>query len=185
LSPDKKNVLKAFLKYEKAVKPINISKEMGKKFPSVMMHIIGLTKMQYVVSTKKGFYELTSEGKKYLNLTEVNKELAKELLTGKFEGNAFNFYLALHEPINLKADNLQSFVSAIKIAPVESIEFHLRRGDFKVWLKGIGDFDLANKIESLENCNLFGESLKRKLHVTIYNRCLELAKIAGYNVVKK
>lgn len=185
MSPDKKNVLKAFLKYEKAVKPITISKEMGKKFPSVMMHVIGLTKMQYLVSTKKGFYELTDEGRKYLNSPKLTKELAKELLTGKFDEKVFNFYLTLHQPINLKADNLQSFVSTIKNAPVESIEFHLRRGDFKVWLEGIGDIDLANKIESLENSNLSGESLKRKLHVTIYNRCLELAKIAGYNVIRK
>ena len=185
MSPDKKNVLKAFLKYEKAVKPIDISKEMGKKFPSVMMHIIGLTKMQYLVSTKKGFYELTSEGKNHLKSSMVNKESAKELLTGIYDGKAFNFYLALDEPINLNANNLQTFVSAIKNAPIESIEFHLRRGDFKVWLRGIGDFDLANKIESLEKCDLDAESLKRKMHVTIYDRCLELAKIAGYNVVRK
>lgn len=185
MSPDKKDVLKAFLKYKKAVKPVIISKEIGKKFPSVMMHIIGLTKMQYLVSAKKGFYELTDEGKQYLNSSKITKKLAKELLTGKFDGKAFNFYLALHEPINLKAYNLQSFVSAIKNAPVESIEFHQRRGDFRIWLEGIGDFDLVNKIKLLENFPLSGESLKRKLHVTIYNRCLELAKISGFNVVRK
>lgn len=185
MSPDKKDVLKAFLKYENAVKPVVISKEMGKKFPSVMMHIIGLTKMQYLGSTKKGFYELTDEGKQYLKSMKVTKKLSKELLTGKFNGKAFNFYIALHEPINLKANNLQSFVSAIKNAPVGSIEFHLRRGDFTFWLQGIGDFDLADKIKLLEKFPLGGEALKQKLHVIIYNRCLELAKIAGFNVVKK
>ena len=107
------------------------------------------------------------------------------MLIGKFSGNIFNFYLALHEPIDLKAYNLQSLVSAIKTAPIQSIEFHIRRGDFRVWLQGIGDLDLANKIELLENSNLSGELLRQKLYVAIFNRCIVLAKVGGFNIVRK
>ena len=185
LSPAKKEVLRAFLNHEKPVKPIQISKEMEKKFPSVMMHILGLIRMGYLVSPIKGYYEMTIEGKRYLGVPEISKKFARDLLIGKFSGNIFNFYLALHEPIDLKAYNLQSLVSAIKTAPIQSIEFHIRRGDFKVWLQGIGDLDLANKIELLENSNLSGELLRQELHVTIFNRCIVLAKVGRFNVVRK
>jgi len=183
LSPAKSEVLQAFLLHKKPVKPIEISKEIGIKFPSVMMHVIGLTKMGYLFSPDKGYYKLTNQGEKYLGVLNINREFARKLLKGKFFGNTFNFYLGLNEPINIKAYNLQTFVFAIKKAPIQSVEFHMKRGDFKIWLRGIGDVDLANKIEFLENNDLTGESLRQKLHLTIFNRCLALAKVAGYSVL--
>jgi hypothetical protein len=185
LSPDKYKVLRAFLNHNDSVKPTQIAKEMGKKFPSVMMHILGLTKIGYLVSTKKGYYKITNKGKNYLGLSMITKEFARELLTGKFKNKVFNFYLDLNQPINLQADNLQSFVSALKTVSVESVEFHMRRADFRKWIFGLGDLELADKIELLEKSDFVGESLRKKLHVTVFNRCVELAKIAGYNVVRK
>jgi hypothetical protein len=43
LSPNKLEILEDLLLYDKSVKPIQVSKGMGKEFPSVMMHILGLT----------------------------------------------------------------------------------------------------------------------------------------------
>ena len=48
---------------------------MEKKFPSVMMHVLGLIRMGYLVSPIKGYYEMTNEGKRYLELLRYLKNL--------------------------------------------------------------------------------------------------------------
>jgi hypothetical protein len=185
LSPVKFEVLQTFLLHDRSVKAIQISKEVGKKFPSVMMHILGLKRMGYVVSPEKGYYKITDEGKKYLGLPGVNKELAKTLLVGNHHDKAFNFYLDLNKPLNRKAYNLQTFNAQLKKVKIESVDFHMKRGDFKNWFQGIGDLELAKKTALLKNGNLTGEKLRRRFQIMIINRCIALAKIGGYTIVKK
>jgi hypothetical protein len=185
LSPHKLEILEDLLLYDKSVKPIQVSRGMGKEFPSVMMHILGLTKIGYATSTEKGFYTITNEGKKYLGLPEVNRELARTLLVGKLHDKAFHFYTDIGKPLNVKAYNLQTFNAQLKRIQIESIEFHMNRGDFEAWFKGIGDLELAKKTNVLKNKNFKGETLRRKLQIMTVNRCIALAKIAVYTVVTK
>lgn len=185
LSPVKFEILEDLLLHDRSVKPIQVSKEVGKEFPSVMMHIIGLTRMGYAISPEKGYYTITDEGKKCLGLPEVNKELARKLLVGKLHDKAFHFYLDLHKPLDAKAYNLQTFNAQLKKIPVDSINFHMKRGDFEAWFEGIGDIELAKKTTLLKDKNLNGEKLRRKLQIMTVNRCIALAKIAGYTVVTK
>ena len=185
LSPNKLEILEDLLLYDKSVKPIQVSKEMGKEFPSVMMHILGLTKMGFASSPEKGFYSITPKGKKFLGLPEVTKELARTLLVGKLHDKAFHFYSEIDKPLKEKAFNLQTFNAQLKRINVNSIEFHFKRGDFEAWFKGIGDVELAKKTAILKNKNYRGETLRRKLQIMTVNRCIALAKIAGYTVVTK
>ena len=185
MSPAKRKVLYAFLSHDSPVKPIQISKEIGVKFPSVMMHIIGLTRMGYLVCPEKGFYSITAEGKRCLGLSEMTKELARKLLVGDLSDRGFHFYLSLGEPLDVKAHNLQTFSRLLKTVPLASIVFHLSRGDFKAWFEGIGDLELAKKVVLLREENYCGELLRRKLQVLTVNRIKDLAKIAGYSVVTK
>ena len=185
LSPNKLEILEDLLLYDKSVKPIQVSKGMGKEFPSVMMHILGLTKMGYAASAEKGFYAITTEGKKFLGLPEVTRELARTLLVGKLHDKAFHFYADIGKPLNEKAFNLQTFNAQLKRIQVKSIEFHMNRGDFVAWFEGIGDLELAKKTAVLKNKNFNGETLRRKLQIMTVNRCIALAKIAGYTVVTK
>jgi len=75
LSPNKLEILEALLLHDKPVKPMQVSKEMGKEFPSVMMHILGLTKMGYATPAEKGYYIITKEGKKFLGIPEVSRDV--------------------------------------------------------------------------------------------------------------
>ena len=185
LSPTKLEILQTILLLDRSVKPIQVSKELGKKFPSVMMHIIGLTRMGYVISPEKGFYTITHEGKQCLGLSEVTKELARKLLVGNLHDRAFHFYLNIDKPLDAKANNLQTFNALLKTIPVDSINFHMKRGDFQAWLEGIGDLELAKKVELLRTQSLCGEALRIKLQIMTINRVMALAKIAGYTIVKK
>ncbi len=185
LSPVKFEILENMLLHDKPVKPIQVSKEIGKKFPSVMMHIIGLAKMGYATSPEKGYYTITVEGKKTLGLPEVTKQLARTLLVGELHDKAFHFYLDLDKPLDAKAYNLQTFNAQLKRIQVESIDFHMKRGDFEAWFGGIGDLELAKRTVLLKNKNLDGEVLRRRLQMMTVNRCIALAKIAGYTVVTK
>ncbi len=185
LSPVKLEILEDLLLHDKSVKPIQVSKEMGREFPSVMMHIIGLTKMGYTTSPEKGYYIITTEGKKFLGIPEVSRELARTLLVGKLHDKAFYFYADIGKPLNVKAFNLQTFNAQLKRIQVNSVDFHMKRGDFEAWFEGIGDLELAKKTALLKNKNLHGEVLRRTLQIMTVNRCIALAKIAGYTVVTK
>ena len=115
----------------------------------------------------------------------MTKELARKLLVGELHDRAFHFYLDVGKPLDVKAINLQTFNSLLKTIPVDSINFHVKRGDFQAWLEGIGDLELAKKVELLRTQSFCGEALRIKLQIVTINRVLALAKIAGYTIVKK
>ena len=118
-------------------------------------------------------------------MSEVTKELARKLLVGKLHDGAFHFYLDIDKPLDAKANNLQTFNALLKTIPIDSINFHMKRGDFQAWLEGIGDLELAKKAELLRTQSLCGEALRIKLQIMTINRVMALAKIAGYTIVKK
>ena len=185
LSPVKLEILDTLLLHDRSVKPIQVSKEIGKEFPSVMMHILGLTRMGYVNSPEKGYYTITQKGKEFLGLPEITRDLARILLVGKLHDKAFYFYTDIDEPLNVNAYNLQTFNKQLKRIKVNSVDFHMKRGDFEAWFEGIGDPELAKKLALLKKRNIDGETLRKSLQIMIVNRCIALAKVAGYTVVTK
>jgi len=177
LSPVKSEILEIMLLHDKPARAMQIAKESGEKFPSVMMHLIGLTRMGYANSPEKGQYAITERGKKALGIPEVDKETARAILADTPHDKAFHFYVDIGKPLNFYAHSLQDFCDKILKVNVDSIEFHLNRGDFEPWFAGLGDAELAKKIALLKEKKMAGEELRKKLHEIAYNRHAALATL--------
>lgn len=177
LSPVKKLVLETVWMLGKPVKPVEVSEEIGLSFPTVMMHMIGLTKMGYVETFGKGYYAITKKGREALGLPEIDSEKAEHILAYLPVEKAFYFYVDIGKPLGIFASSLSDFCEKIQKIDNASIEFHLYRGDFETWFNGIGDVELARKTALLRERKLSGEELRRKLYETVKNRCEELAKV--------
>src|SRR3989304_9105031 len=128
LSPAKHEILEALLLHDKPVKAAQLAKDMGKEFPAVQMHLIGLVKMGYAESPQKGQYLISANGKKALGLTETTKEKAKKILAKTPPEKAFHFYAGIGKPLNQSVHSLQEFSDKIATIKVETVEFHLNRG---------------------------------------------------------
>jgi hypothetical protein len=180
LSPVKSEILGAMLLLDKPERAVHIAKEVGIAFPSVMMHIIGLTRMGYLVSPEKGLYILNQKGKKALGIPEINNEEAKTILSDIPQDKAFHFYADLGKPLGLQARSLQDFCDKLSTVTSDSITFHLNRGDFQSWFSGLGDIELAKKVALLEEKKLVGDQLRKKFQDIIEKRCIALSNVAGH-----
>ena len=178
LSPVKREILEALLMQDKPEKAAQVAKEVGKEFRPVQMHLIGLTRMGYADSPEKGHFVITEKGKHALGMPEISKENAGQLLTQSPCDKAFHFYAGIGKPLNLSAHNLRDFGDKLAEVNVESVEFHLGRGDFEAWFACLGDAELARKTSSLREKKLVGEELRAKLLEIVKNRCVALSKMA-------
>lgn len=182
LSPVKYEILATMLLLDKPEKPTHIAQEAGKDFPSVMMHLIWLTRMGYATSPEKGLYTLTEKGKKTLGVPEINRENARAILAQMPPDKSFHFYAGIGKPLNLHAYSLQDFRDKLLKVDEESINFHMNRGDFEAWLIGLGDAELAKKVALLKEKKKGGGELRRRLHEIIANRCTVLTSVAEHTV---
>jgi len=178
LSPTKYEILETMLLLDKPERAPQIAKEAEKEFPSVMMHIIGLTRMGYTASPEKGLYTLTEKGKKALGIPEINGDNARTILADLPHDKSFHFYADVGKPLSLQAQNLQDFRDKILQVTIDSIDFHKSRGDFEAWFTGLGDVELAKKVALLKEKNMDGEELRRRLHDIVEKRCIVLANVA-------
>jgi hypothetical protein len=174
LSSVKYEILKTMLLLDKPERATHIAKEAGREFPSVMMHIIGLTRMGYTTSPEKGLYALTEKGKKALGVLEINRDNARAILAHMPQDKSFHFYAGVGKPLSLNAYSLQDFRDKILKVDVGSIEFHMSRGDFEAWFTSLGDVELAKKIALLKEKKMTGEELRIRLHDIISDRCIVL-----------
>lgn len=183
ISPLKRLILETMWAIDKPVKAAEISKETGIGFPSVMMHIIGLTRMGYVKTREKGYYIITDNGEKVLGFPEINEKKAAEILTYLPVEKSFHFYADIGKPLNIHAASLQDFCEKILKVDVGSVEFHTHRGDFEAWFMELGDIKLARKTLRIKEQKTFGEELRKKLYEIVKNRYEELAKIRNQAAV--
>ena len=177
ISPVKRLILETMWLIDKPVKATEIAKETGVNFPSVMMHVLGLTRMGYAESPEKGQYAITERGKKVLGFPEIDKEKASQILAYQPLEKSFHFYADIGKPLNIYAASLQDFLDKILKIDVSAIEFHVHRGDFEAWIMDLGDVELARKVLLLREHKMFGEELRKKLYDVVNSRCEELAKI--------
>ena len=183
LSPIKQEILETMLLNEKPLKAMEIAKEAKKEYQPVNMHLLGLIKMGYVSLPEKGLYAITDKGKKALGIPEISKEKATAILAYAPHDKAFNFYVTFGKPLSLHAHNLRDFVVKLDKADVASVEFHMQRGDFEAWFKGLGDEELAKKIVLLKKRNLAGEDLRTQLRGIVDHRYHELAHLSGQPIL--
>jgi hypothetical protein len=167
---------------DKPMKALDIAQEAKKEYQPVNMHLLGLIKMGYVSLPEKGLFVITEKGKKVMGVPETSKEKAAAILAYVPHDKAFSFYITLGKPLSLHAHNLRDFANKLDRTDVVSVEFHLQRGDFEAWFRGIGDEELAKKIALLKKRNSVGEELRMQLRGIVEQRYLELAKLAGQPV---
>ena len=161
------------------MKATDIAKDAKKEFQPVMMHLLGLQKMGYITSPEKGLYIITAQGKHALGISQVTKEKANQILEYAPHDRAFHFYATVDQPLSMHAHNLRDFTSKINRADPLSLEFHIKRGDFQAWFKGLGDNELAQKMALLAKRNLQGETLQSMLYCVVNTRYRELTKLTG------
>jgi len=183
ISSVKRLILETMWLLNKPAKAAEIAKEAGLGFPSVMMHIIWLTRTGYVESPEKGYYVITGKGKKALGFPEIDEEKASEILAYLPQEKSFHFYADIGKPLNIHAASLQDFCDKILKVDICSIEFHINRGDFEAWFTDLGDIELARKTLLIKEQKIFGEQLRKKLYEIVKNRCEELAKIRKHEVI--
>lgn len=177
ISPVKRLILETMWTLGKPAKAAEIAKEAGLGFPSVMMHIIGLTRMEYVKTSEKGYYVVTEKGKRALGFPEIDGKRAAEILAYTPMEKSFHFYADIGKPLNIYATSLQDFYDKIRKIDIGSIEFHINRGDFEAWFRGLGDVELAKRILLIKQKKIIGEELRETLYEIVKNRYEELAKI--------
>jgi Mn-dependent DtxR family transcriptional regulator len=104
-----------------------------------------------------GGYGITEKGKAILKAT---KPVSKDM--------AFHFYTNVGHPTGFSAESLKEFYEIVKRVTVESVDFHLYRGDFENWISAaIKDTTLADKLASLKGLGLKGEELKQEIVAAI------------------
>lgn len=105
----------------------------------------------------------------------IDEEKAKAILR-KTLGNAFDFFIGMHQPLGVMADSLSDFCEKIVSVDIKSIEFHTARGDFESWIHFLGDYELERRMRLIRESNLAGEELRQRLYTTIKARNDELLK---------
>lgn len=177
VSAVKRLILETMWVSERPVKVAEVTKEVGLDSRSVRMHMIQLTRMGYIKTMENGSYLLTEKGRKALGFPEIDRGKAAEILAYLPLEKSFHFYVDIGKPLGVHAASLNDFCDKILKVSLESIEFHMNRGDFEAWFTGLGDVELARKVFLLKEQKLSGADLRTRLYEIVKNRCEELANI--------
>lgn len=116
----------------------------------------------------------------------ILQELQKPHLAAKWilrrlpTGQGFTFFQDFAQPTCFKVNDMFQFVVAIKKAPIQSIDYHMERGDFERWLSQVlGDDELAKAVAVLYRQRLVGETLRENLINVVDARLSKLEAFAG------
>lgn len=154
-----------------------IAEKVGLNSSSTMGYLLGLIKAKYVSVPQKHSYVITNLGKKAIGIPKVDKKLALCILSPLSIEKAFHFYYDLNQYSGIHADSLKDFAEKIQKIDLKSIEFHIPRKDFELWIRSLGDLELTKKMELLRMAHLSGENLRKKVYETVKSRTEELAKL--------
>ena len=90
---------------------------------------------------------------------------------------AFHFHTAINQYLGVCANSLNDFCDKIQKIDSKSIEFHFPRRDIELWLRGLGDPELAKRMELIRGMGLSGENLRERVYETVKFRYEELAEL--------
>ena len=77
---------------------------------------------------------------------------------------SFYFDTGLGQYSGILATSIQEFLDALKIVPLESLEYHIGRRDLEKWTKDVlGSIQLADNIRTVRRSQLMGEVLRLQL----------------------
>ena len=161
----------------KPMKLEEIAKKIGMRTSSTMGYLLGLIKAKYVSVPQKHYYAITNLGKQALGLPKIDKKLALNILSSLPLEKAFHFHTGINQYLGVYANNLKDFADKIQKIDLKSIEFHLPRRDFELWIRDLGDPELSKKISLIRRTSLSGENLRKEVYETVKFRYEELAKL--------
>lgn len=107
----------------------------------------------------------------------VTKELATKVMTRVTTENGFYFYNSFGNPTGVVACSFGEFCVQLRSSSLESVEFHISRGDFENWIRFLGDEELANKIGKLRSENLSKEEQAHAIVSAIQERQNQLQNL--------
>ena len=109
-----------------------------------------------------------------LSKHQTSMVTARAFLASVPYDHGFHFFTDIGRYTGETAVNLEVFAKEVEVAPIESIDFHFKRGDFQKWIADtIKDSELAREIEQIEK-TLSGEPLRQRLIMLINDRVKEL-----------
>ena len=86
------------------------------------------------------------------------------------QDHTFYFYKGLGQPLHTTAGNLAEFVEVMQGLDLDSIQFHLERGDFERWFKMLGEESLANQAGGLRGKDISSQELRTELSLMVGSR---------------
>jgi predicted transcriptional regulator len=109
---------------------------------------------------KEGFLHKSGGG---YGITEKGKSVLKAF-TPIPQQMDFHFYSGINQPSDLASETIAEFYDIINKTSIDSVEFHLYRGDFENWLKeACKEPELAKEVGNVKAAGLKGEELRAKL----------------------
>ncbi len=185
LSEVKMKALELMWKAGKSVKSRELAHQLCLGVPPTNLHLVWLRRKGYVSSPEKGLYAITESGKEALVLPKIDRKQALQILSNVPKERAFHFYYDMDVYLETYAANLREFCDKIQVVDTKSLEFHLARKDFELWLLGLGDFELAKKMSGIKEIGLLGEGLRKKVYEVVKSRCQELESLSSELVYVK
>jgi hypothetical protein len=128
------------------------AKRTGMSRERIIGYVRGLVRAGYVNKVGRG-YSISTEGK-----------VALKALSTIPEGTEFHFYAGADQPAGSSAKSFGEFCDLVKKVDVKALEFHVSRGDFENWIKGVfNDVQLSQEIAKLKESKLTGEDLRKEI----------------------
>jgi len=93
---------------------------------------------------------------------------------------AFQFYAGIDQPLGIWSDSLSDLCEKIKSIDLESVEFHISRGDFELWVHYLGDVELAKRLRLIRGTSLSGETLRDEVYDVVKSRCDKLQELISH-----
>jgi hydroxymethylpyrimidine pyrophosphatase-like HAD family hydrolase len=103
------------------------------------------------------------------------RHLHKYLRAAQPREKRFYFHDSQSHFLGTVAANLWEFRQALATLPLESLQYHLQRGDFARWIAEVlSDRELARRINRLAHRSITGDALREALSATVRQRYDEL-----------
>jgi predicted transcriptional regulator len=152
-------VLKFMSEVKSKVELTEFAQKVGLTTGQTMEQVQALAKAGFVSKTPTG-YGVTEKGK---NALKAAVQLPDE--------KHFTFYVRLNEPMGISAASLIEFHAAVKKVDLESLEFHLYRGDFENWVQtSVNDATFTSELATFKQESLKGDALRKALVAALESR---------------
>lgn len=159
------------------MKSKDVAQKLGLGVAVTTMHLLGLKKSGHVLTPQHGHYAITDMGKEAIGLPKIDKAHAAKILAKLPADKSFHFYNGVDQYLGVYANSLADFCDKIQEISVKSIEFHVPRKDFEYWFQSLGDVELAKRMSIIQNMNLHGEDLRKKIYETVKQRHQQLMNL--------